>query len=119
MVSCKSREAANPQQGNKRRRFVLPLNWHLPLDGPRAPRDQVQVVGRVPEQNARCRFGEVHAARLGRGLHARRGIHLRREKGEGGAAPWDEHGREYTQQNKGTWIRRRPCLRRTVSPNMR
>ena len=31
----------------------------------------------------------------------------------------DEHGREYTQQNKGTWIRRRPCLRRTVSPNMR
>ena len=78
MVSCKSREAANPQQGNKRRRFVLPLNWHLPLDGPRAPRDQVQVVGRVPEQNARCRFGELHAALLRRALHARRGIDLRR-----------------------------------------
>ena len=67
---------------------MRPTRSYLPLDGARAPRDQDQVIDRATEQNVRGRFGEVYASRLGRSLHARRGIDLRREKGEGGVDPW-------------------------------
>ena len=58
---------------------------HLALDVSRASRNKLQVRGRAPEQHVRGGFGEVHAPRLGRRLHARRRVDLKRgPKGQGG-----------------------------------